>query len=277
MTDIIFLGVVNATPNSFSDAHKNLKKDFQTAQLDKFYKANYSLDIGAESTAPFNDAIDAQTEWGRLNLYIDTHLARLRSFQTISIDTYKLETMTQFMESYGHHFKHIIWNDVSGVICDKAIELLKKYPKLEYIFCHNLAGRRDLSNSHMDYLRDELSLNELKDFFINGIRQFEAAEVSLDRLILDPCFGFSKTLEQNLSLLDEIHEIKDIHPHWLIGISKKSFLRHLVSANTSLTDQVDIHMESETYHWDYLKRFKRDFEGVKTLYFRVHEAGNITD
>lgn len=277
MTNILFLGVVNATPNSFSDGHRNLDNDFQIGQLEKFQQAKYGLDIGAESTAPFNESISFKQEWQRLDEYISQHLDRLKAFKTISIDTYKVETMEEFMHSYGHHFSEVIWNDVSGAIDKEGLALLKKYPKMRYILCHNLAPKRSLANYHMDYLNENLDFNSIREFFNLKIAFLNEHNFDMDRLILDPCFGFSKTLNQNLELLENIHKIQDIHENWLIGISKKSFLQHLVRLEGNEDEMTDIHTASEKFHWKYLKRLKTRLNGVKQLYFRVHEAGNITD
>lgn len=278
MTKISFLGVVNATPNSFSDGHLNLNQDYQDKQLQKFKTANYSLDIGAESSAPFNDPISFDEEWQRLDHYFKEHLERLRSFRTISIDTYKPQTMKAFLEKYAHQFEHIIWNDVSGVIDDECLKLLLDFPSVDYVLCHTLIPSRDKTLDHMKYLDAGLGVESLKLFFEQGLEKFEKAGINQGRIFLDPCFGFSKTTEQNLELLESLHKIAPISKRWLIGISKKSFLRHLVLQESPEMDgdKQALLAASEVPHWKFLSQFARDFNSVEELIFRVHEVGNIT-
>ncbi|MFG1498825.1 dihydropteroate synthase [Halobacteriovorax sp. XZX-3] len=278
MTKISFLGVVNTTPNSFSDGHLNLDQDYQIKQLEKFKNANYGIDIGAESSAPFNDPVSLQEEWARLDSYLFQHLKYLNEFKTISIDTYKPETMRLFLDKYAKEFERIIWNDVSGVIDDKCIKLLKDYPTIEYVLCHTLVPGRDKTLEHMNYLDPKLNADSIKTFFKQAMDKLQSSGIASERIILDPCFGFSKTTDQNLNLLDELHEIQTISKRWLIGISKKSFLRHLISLERPeiRDDKQALLAASEGPHWMYLGQFARDFNEVDDLIFRVHEVGKIT-
>ncbi|MGI4992788.1 dihydropteroate synthase [Halobacteriovorax sp. GFR7] len=278
MTKISFLGVVNATSNSFSDGHLNLNKDYQLKQIQKFKAANYSLDIGAESSAPFNDPISLKEEWERLDSYLSDNLLTLIGFKTISIDSYKPQTMRLFLEKYEHHFGHIIWNDVSGVIDDECIKLLLDYPEIDYVLCHTLVPSRDKTLDHMKYLDSSLSVDSLNSFFERGLEKFEQAGICRNRIILDPCFGFSKSTEQNLDLLESLHELAPISKRWLIGISKKSFLRHVILQERPELDgdKQALLAASEEPHWMFLNQLARDFNKVEELFFRVHEVGNIT-
>ncbi|EPZ51039.1 putative dihydropteroate synthase [Bacteriovorax sp. BAL6_X] len=278
MTNISFLGVVNATPNSFSDGHLNLNYDYQSNQLQKFKTADYSLDIGAESSAPFNDPVTFKEEWERLDRYFNEHLESLKSFKIISIDTYKPQTMKMFLEKYEHQFDHIVWNDVSGVIDDECLNLLTSFPSLDYVLCHTLVPDREKTLDHMEYLDSNLSVESIKRFFEEGLEKFKHAEVDQKRIILDPCFGFSKTTEQNLALLHNLFEIAPLSKRWLIGISKKSFLRKLVLEESPelVGDKQALLAASEVPHWSFLSQFARDFNKVEELIFRVHEVGNIT-
>ncbi len=277
MKKIKYLGVANATPNSFSDGHLNLDPNFQKRKLNSFLEASYGLDLGAESTAPFNDPISENTEWERLEKYVLENLETLKKFHTISIDTYRATTMKRFMQEYAALFQEVVWNDVSGVVDASCIHLLQSYPHLKYILCHNLAPERSLAGLHMKYAKEKLTSIDIAKFFKLTLEELSNNGVELNRIILDPCFGFSKTLEQNLEILKTISDIFEIHPHWLIGISKKSFLQFLVdSEGKSKQEKIEL---SEAYHWRYLKELEDKFSNVvtcKSLYFRVHEIGNIT-
>ena len=172
-------------------------------------------------------------------------------------------------------FDHVIWNDVSGIVDTQTIAVLEKFSRLRYVLCHNLAPERSETTNHMDYTRNDLSVIDLKNFFEAAIKKLRDLGISPERIILDPCFGFSKSYDQNISLLESISSIADIHPHWLIGISKNSFLQKLVQADSPELSKEQLIAHSELIHWDFLKRLSYAFLG-KTLYFRVHEVGNIT-
>ena len=212
------MGVINITPNSFSDGGNfNNPNNF-------FKHANYLidngvdiLDLGAESSAPMNKAITINEEISRFDKNVLPVLDQLPNKIQISIDTYKIETIQYLLskpcfEKY-YNDELLIWNDVSGQTHDiKA--LMNKYPKLKYIHCHNLVDDRSKTLDHMDYSNSELSL---KSFF-NGSPH-----------LLDPCFGFSKTRQQNFELWKRLSGlISTFHENtWVIGISRKSFLRFL--------------------------------------------------
>lgn len=279
MITVKYLGVVNATPNSFSDGHLNLNLQYQNEKLSSFMRGGHGLDIGAESTAPFNMAISDREEWRRLSHYVDEHLENLKEFPVISVDTYRPQTMAKFIDNYGQYFKHIIWNDVSSIVDDETLALLKANPDLCYVLCHCLVPDRTKVCDHMEYVDDKLDVLRIKNFFCQRLAKIEEAGILVERIILDPCFGFSKTTQQNLALLESIATIASIHPNWLIGISKKSFLRHLAVQKYGEVDKAQQLILSEEFHWDYLERLTGEFakvSGLNTLYLRVHEVGNIT-
>jgi dihydropteroate synthase len=221
------MGVMNLTPNSFSDGGEISS----TNLLDKiqFFNQFDAMDVGAESTAPMNKAITAEEEWERLKDFVH-YLPNIKT--TLSIDTYHPETAFKLLEIYSGE---IFWNDVSGKADGYVREFLAKRENCHYIFCHNLAPKREMTIQHMNYLSPSYGedlIEEMVEFFSPHIHP---------RIIFDPCLGFSKDYEQNWFVLENFSELqrKISHDRWLIGFSRKSFLRKKYQIDLTSRDELD--------------------------------------
>lgn len=213
------MGVVNITPNSFSDGGEIQRVDQFNQRLVKFREVD-CIDLGAESTAPMNQPISSDEEWERFIPFLSA-IKKIPS--AVSIDTYHPETIEKISKLWiDEKIKTpLIWNDISGKFDQSVRAFLNFNENFYYIYCHNLAPTRQLSGSHMDYmstLKGGAFLDELADFFM---------PYRHGRVIFDPCLGFSKNYEQNWYILDHFSELqsKVDHWNWVIGFSRKSFLR----------------------------------------------------
>ena len=183
------MGVINITPNSFSDGGEfnNSTKFLDQARYLIKHEADI-LDLGAESSAPMNKAIDTSEEIARFKEVVLPVLDQISPNIDLSIDTYKIETIQYLLKQKSirafYDKELLTWNDVSGQNHEAEV-ILRNYPKLKYIHCHNLVDDRSKTLDHMSYLSDDLCL---ENFFENS------------QHILDPCFGFSKTREQNFEV-----------------------------------------------------------------------------
>lgn len=210
------MGVINLTPNSFSDGNanfiQNLLKNLSSFDL---------LDFGAESTAPFNEKVSAELEWERLSQLLP-YKEQLRN-KVLSLDTYKTQIMEKFIGEFNNH--QIILNDVSGQLETEYLEILKANPEVLFVYSHNLVPSRLETNSHIDFVGEEKP--DLIHYFSKAMELLKKHGLE-KRVIFDPCFGFAKSREQNIELLRELPKLiqgfsKD--QPWLIGVSRKSFLR----------------------------------------------------
>ncbi len=206
------MGVINITPNSFSDGGEFFTSDSISQRLN-FLKKFDVIDIGAESTAPMNASIAWESEWERWQMI----LPFLKDLTIpISADTYHPETIFKLLKHWqDEKFKsRLIWNDVSGKFDASVLEFLKS--KNDYIFCHNLAPSRELSGRHMDYLAAEINLT---DYFKPHLHP---------QVIFDPCLGFSKTYQQNWDIISDFERLQSefTATRWMIGFSRKSFLKN---------------------------------------------------
>ena len=247
------------TPNSFSDGGEYDSPFLFAQKVEQMAPLCEWLDFGAESTAPFNDAIGKDEEQSRFSLFeeIDSSLFKEINF---SIDTYRPESFLYFYRLWKDRGGRgqLIWNDVSGKLDDSVRTVLKECPEVNYVYSHNLAPSRELTSSHMDYCRENLEFRDIRVFFADSAGEF------IDRIIFDPCFGFSKTKDQNLSILHNIEElITNENESWLIGISRKSFLQAQIQSENKID-------QSEFLHCLYLAEILQKAR-CKRLLLRIHD------
>lgn len=245
------MGVINVTPDSFSDGGTYQNKNLKSLKFD-------ILDFGAESTAPFNKAISASEEQTRLKNFFSPIANKW-----VSLDSYKLETMKWFKEEFPS--QKTIFNDISGQLEDEYLEFLQGQDSY-FVFSHNLVPTRQESSSHMKFTQDSLDFYAYFDQALEKIDQ----RGLLDKVILDPCFGFAKTREQNISLLKKLPELvkrfnSDIP--WLIGISRKSFLRNPPNLNPK---KEEFKRKLDQIGSTIMASLIKDLKGRKVI-FRTHE------
>lgn len=264
------MGVINLTPDSFSDGLFHQDPDNFKNTLEQF-QSDDIIDIGMESTAPMNGVVSVDTEISRFNLYFVPHINSLliANLLNLSIDTYKIETIEYVLDILEDYPFKIIWNDISGHLCADVFRILKKYPNLSYVYCYNLAGEvgRDIGSGHPSFAREKLEVLDVEDYFNRALLAFKKDEISTERIYLDLCFGFSKTFEQNIFLLENMDSLLKIHNKWVFGISKKSFLRKLFQIKSP--EASDLLEGSEEIHLSYLKRLSSQVINEEVL-IRLH-------
>jgi dihydropteroate synthase len=275
MDRILTMGVINITPNSFSDGNRfNRLESFQ-AHFKKIQSWSNIIDIGAESTAPFNGSISSYDELERFEDILFPFVANNPDpIAQISIDTYKPEVFYEVLLVLNKFWPktRLIFNDVSGCIDDEVIDLLSMDLDFDYVLCHNLCPSRDLTSLHMNYL-DPIGEKHAFNSMIQKLKNDLALIKPLGRnVIVDPCFGFSKTREQNLYLLKNINlfcrEFKDYR--LLFGFSRKSFLRIPRNLDTRDRDnQILLDQMQSILIYNLIKRNSDQF------IFRVHEVHSV--
>lgn len=265
------LGVVNITPNSFSDPKKFLDSHTLTFQLEHYKKRiNLAFDFGFESTAPMNHAISATEERERFDRFFEVIKEIDLDHCWISFDTYRTANFRYFEERFRSRYSHqgFIFNDVSGVLDEELRELLKErrlQENFHYIHSFTHIPSRDQVLDHMNFIKEGSITEACIHSFKKGIELFSKWGVE-DKIILDPGFGFSKTIDQNWQLLhhfEDIHKALGFKGPWLIGISKKSFLRKIFEQSS------DPFLESEILHRKIIKDLLEQVAGQ--LLFRVHD------
>lgn len=221
------MGVINLTPNSFSDGGEVSSKNL--LERIHFFNQFDFIDIGAESTAPMNQSISADDEWERL-LPLLPLLREIKA--TLSLDTYHPETIFKLCEIYPGK---VLWNDVSGKFDDHVEKFLRLRKNCFYVFSHNLSPSREKTLEHMNHLSSKTG----EEFLCEMVEYF--TPYKRERVIFDPCLGFSKTYEQNWMILDHLSFLfnKLQWESWLLGFSRKSFLRKKFQCELTERERLD--------------------------------------
>lgn len=269
------MGVINLTPNSFALTHQ-MQSHSQTLELWNQALSDFDIiDVGAESSAPFNDPIDGKTELARLKEFFTPLLNELADPVTVvSIDSYRPQVFFEvgaLLKQFWPKTK-LIYNDISGKLDEELFSLLKSDLDFDYVFSHNLCSERSLAGSHMQFLYQAPNFCEhIIDYFAQGLEQLGAFH---KRIIVDPCFGFSKTREQNHELLARLGELFCACPRLLIGISRKSFLRtpEMDPKNSRTANYLD-HLQSILFARMTHDLAAHRFEGE--LILRVHDKLSV--
>jgi len=214
----LVMGIVNVTPDSFSDGGRFLARDDAIAQgLRLMDEGADILDIGGESTRPFSDAVSTEEELGRVIPVIEA-LAR-RGTIPISIDTTKSEVARQALEAGAS-----IINDVSALRVDPAIAGVAVDYDVPIILMHMLGTPKTMQ---VDPEYDDV-VDAVVTFLRQAVERAVKAGIDVRRVIVDPGIGFGKTFRHNLQLLHHLKALQALNCPILVGASRKAFIRHLL-------------------------------------------------
>ncbi len=213
------MGILNLTPNSFSDGGKFNEKSKGIKQAIKMYKSGASIiDIGGESTKPGSKGVNAKIEWNRINQILKSICKKL----PVSLDTRKSEIMEKGIK-YGVK----IINDVSGLNYDlNTKNILKKY-KIPFVIQHS-QGTPENMQKNPTYKNELL---DIYDFFEKKIKFLRSIGIKHNNIIIDPGIGFGKNLKHNMSLIRNISIFHSLGFPILVGNSKKKFISELSGKN----------------------------------------------
>lgn len=211
------MGILNLTPDSFSDGGSYQQLDSAViSALAMLENGATIIDIGGESTRPGAPDVALEEELSRVIPVIKA--IREKSDCIISIDTSKAEVMRQAV-----HAGADIINDVRALQEPNA---LVTAAELGVPVClMHMQGQPRTMQANPQY-RD--LINDIKEFFVERIAECEKAGITRDKIILDPGFGFGKTLAHNYQILKYIDEFKIMGCEVLAGLSRKSMIGNLL-------------------------------------------------
>jgi len=214
------MGVLNVTPDSFSDGGTYAQTDVAIARgLDLITQGADIVDIGGESTRPGAQRVTLEEELERT---IPVVTALSAQGIAVSIDTMRVQVAKAAVEAGA-----VIINDVSGGKADPNMSDYLATIEVPYILMH-WRGHSTEMNSMTEYdnvasdVRQELN-DQALDVLSSG--------VASDRIVLDPGIGFAKTGEQNWSLLAQLDSLQELDYPLLVGASRKKFLGELLAAD----------------------------------------------
>jgi dihydropteroate synthase len=209
----LLMGVVNVTPDSFSDGGLNLTpSDAVASALRMTAEGADLIDLGGESTRPGHIAVSAEEEWNRLRpVFAGLAQAQL-SLPPLAIDSWKADVARRAIAAGAS-----IVNDVWGFQRDPAIAEVAAESGAAAILMHN----REAADPQIDIVSDILR------FLERSLAIAEAAGVADDRILLDPGIGFGKTIAQSYEAVAALPRLKALGYPVLLGLSRKAFIGRL--------------------------------------------------
>ena len=248
----IIMGVLNLTPDSFSDGGKYLNR---RSALRKFKilinQGSEIIDIGGESTRPGSKSVKEEVELKRLTPILKI-IKRYNCF--VSLDTRKSLVMEKGIKS---GIKLI--NDVSGLNYDlNTMKILKKN-KIPFVL-HHMLGTPDTMQKNPKYRN---VLLDIYDFFEKKLKDIKSFGIKHNNIILDPGIGFGKNLKHNITLIDKISIFHSLGLPIMLGISRKKFIKDLSKKNDS-KERIGGTVASSLYSM---------MQGVQIL--RVHNVNEV--
>ncbi|WP_297175920.1 dihydropteroate synthase [uncultured Porphyromonas sp.] len=215
----VVMGIINVTPDSFYSTSRIAGEQELRTRIDTLLREGASIaDLGAYSSRPGAEEVSAQEEMRRLapalRILRDEYPAL-----PVSVDTFRADVARWAVQEYGV----AMINDISGGALDPQMYPTIAELQVPYILMH-MRGTPQTMGEQTDY--QDLIL-DLIDYFIQRVGQL--TELGVHDIVLDPGFGFSKTLEQNYELLARMSDLGTVLPQpLLVGISRKSMIYRLL-------------------------------------------------
>jgi dihydropteroate synthase len=245
------MGILNLTPDSFSDGGKfNKKKAGVKHALDLFKLGADIIDVGGESTRPGSRSISEKEEWARIEKVIREVGKKI----PLSLDTRKADIMNK-----GIQIGIKLINDVSGLSHDsKTIDVLKKN-KTPFVIQHSQGTPERMQNNP----RYKNELLDIYDFFDKKIKFLRSKGIKHNNIMIDPGIGFGKNLKHNMNLIRNVSIFHTLGFPILLGLSRKKFIKDLSGKNDT-RERVGGTVASSLYSI---------MQGVQVL--RIHDVNEV--
>ena len=245
------MGVLNLTPDSFSDGGKFMKKKIGINHAKNLFKFGANIiDVGGESTRPGSKPVHVKEEWNRIKQIIENIDKKI----PLSIDTRKSEIMNKSIQI---GIKLI--NDVSGLNYDsKTVEVLKKN-RTPFVIQHS-QGTPQMMQKNPKYKNELL---DIYDFFEERIKFIRSQGIKHNNILIDPGIGFGKNLKHNMNLIRSISIFHTLGFPILLGVSRKKFIKDL-SGNNDTKGRLGGTVASSLY---------AIMQGVQVL--RIHDVNEL--
>ena len=223
----LLMGVLNVTPDSFSDGGLFLDREKAIAQGLKMVEEGADLiDIGGESTKPGSKPLGLEEELRRVIPVIEA-LAKEVDVP-ISIDTYKSAVAKKAVEAGAQMI-----NDISGLHFDPDLAHVASKEDVPLILMHT-RGTPETMQKDVHY---ESLFSEILQYLRESIQRAESAGLDPGQIVIDPGIGFGKTLEDNLLIIKNLQELRILGKPILLGTSRKSFIGKIL--NTDVTERLE--------------------------------------
>lgn len=227
------MGIVNITPDSFYDGGRTEDEDSILSQVERHLNAGADIiDLGAFSSRPGAELVSVKEELNRLIPALKAIRQRFPE-AVLSVDTYRSEVVHAAAQEGID-----IVNDISGGNWDETLIATIAELQLPYILMHSPAKPKEM----MSMTNYQNVVQEVHQFFFNRIQDLRSH--GIHDIIIDPGFGFGKTLEQNYQLLANLELYQTLDCPILIGISRKKMIQNVIhqSADRALNGSTAAHV-----------------------------------
>ncbi len=209
------MGILNVTPDSFYSGSRMGVDEMRIGErVEEILKEGGDIiDIGAYSTRPNADDISPEEEYSRLKIGLNV-IKNIDANAIVSVDTFRADVARRCVEEFGVD----IVNDVSGGTLDDEMFATVANLKVPYILMHMRGTPATMQQltEYNDVTRDVIDDLHKKKCALN--------DLGIDDVIIDPGFGFSKTVEQNFEMLNRLEDFKQLDAPLLVGVSRKSMI-----------------------------------------------------
>lgn len=226
-TNTHVMGILNVTPDSFSDGGRYLDVQQAVAHAETMIAEGATLiDVGGESSRPGASPVSVDEELARVVPVVCALADTVDVF--ISVDTYKAEVAQRALEAGAH-----IVNDITALSADPDMAAVVAEMEAGVVLMHMKGTPRTMQQAP-EY---EDVVSEVGTWLEKKIRNAEAQGIAAERIIIDPGIGFGKTTEHNLQLLKRLSEFQALNRPLLIGTSRKSFIGNIL--DVPMTESVE--------------------------------------
>lgn len=228
--------IVNVTPDSFYDGSRTFtEEEIERRVAQAIAEGADMLDVGGYSSRPNADEVSVEEECARVCRAMKV-IRRVCPEVAVSIDTFRAEVVQRVVADWGN----CIVNDISAGEADSQMIPTVARLGLPYIAMH-MRGTPATMQSMTDYSD---VVEEVRNYFVRKLEELHAAGIT--DVVIDPGFGFAKTLEQNYSLMDGLHRLSDLGAPILVGISRKSMIYKLLGCTPAeaLNGTTALHLEA---------------------------------
>lgn len=214
----VVMGILNVTPDSFYDGGKYVSEVKVIERIHQIVEEGAGIiDVGAYSTRPGAAFVDEKEELGRLSWAVEL-IRKYYPEVAVSIDTFRAKVAEEIITCLGP----VIVNDISGGTMDDGMFEMVAKTGVPYMMMH-IQGTPQTMQKNPVY-QDVVA--EVRDFFTERIEKLNA--LGFDNIILDPGFGFGKTLAHNYELMNHMEIYQELGYPVLVGISRKTMIYKLL-------------------------------------------------
>ena len=248
----VLMGILNMTPDSFSDGGKFNEKNSARKQINKLIVDGANIiDVGGESTRPGSKEIPQIEEWLRVN--------KVMSYFKSKKFIVSLDTRKSFVMKKASKYKLDLINDISGLSYDEeTIKFLKK-TKLPFVL-HHIKGNTETMQKNPSYNN---VLLDIYDYFEDKLKLIRKSGIRHNHIILDPGIGFGKNMKHNITLINNVSIFHSLGLPVMLGISRKRFIKD-ISGNNDSNERIGGTVSSSIFSM---------LQGVQIL--RVHDVNEV--